>query len=281
MSSLRRRGRTGAWTNRPGPYPACWQWPALDIAGRIIGESCDAASNRHVRAIYYWQAGRCAICGIQQDPGRSGHGLVLDHDHGTNLTRGLLCNRCNMEEGRSKREIFRAYRHRYPALILGVTVPHNAVCIDASCDCLGLARERWLTEVVESGITDVAQLGTLMDVLERGTTRYSTCASLGGHQCCEHGPQTLPPRGRLRCTACRGWGWDSSGTSECAQCLGEGHLPPAPKYALGRLEAAARSLLATQPCVTPLTDEQAGAANHAAILLERAAAVLRTAELLP
>lgn len=34
------------------------------------------------------QAGLCAIC-------QGDHTLVLDHDHKTGLTRGLLCNKCN------------------------------------------------------------------------------------------------------------------------------------------------------------------------------------------
>jgi hypothetical protein len=33
--------------------------------------------------------GNCEICGIKTD------GLVLDHDHATNMFRGLLCNSCN------------------------------------------------------------------------------------------------------------------------------------------------------------------------------------------
>lgn len=40
------------------------------------------------------QGGGCAICGTD-DPGRGNKHFHVDHDHTSNLVRGLLCNNCN------------------------------------------------------------------------------------------------------------------------------------------------------------------------------------------
>ena len=39
------------------------------------------------------QEGKCKICGIHQD--ELNKKLVVDHDHNTNIIRGLLCDKCN------------------------------------------------------------------------------------------------------------------------------------------------------------------------------------------
>lgn len=44
------------------------------------------------------QDGRCAICGTTEPKGR-GNRLVIDHDHKTELHRGLLCSNCNVALG--------------------------------------------------------------------------------------------------------------------------------------------------------------------------------------
>lgn len=51
------------------------------------------------------QDGRCAICGsyVNGDSGRSN--LCVDHDHYTNLTRGLLCSNCNRGLGCFKEDL--------------------------------------------------------------------------------------------------------------------------------------------------------------------------------
>jgi hypothetical protein len=38
------------------------------------------------------QGGRCRLCGVATT-------LVVDHDHGTGLIRGLLCSPCNLGLG--------------------------------------------------------------------------------------------------------------------------------------------------------------------------------------
>jgi len=40
------------------------------------------------------QGGRCGICGSDREA------LVVDHDHQSGFVRGLLCNACNLAEGR-------------------------------------------------------------------------------------------------------------------------------------------------------------------------------------
>lgn len=46
-----------------------------------------------VDALYELQDERCGICGYR---GR----LVVDHDHGSGMVRGLLCSGCNTREGK-------------------------------------------------------------------------------------------------------------------------------------------------------------------------------------
>ena len=50
-------------------------------------------SNEHWCEILEWQDNKCACCG-SLDPG-SLHGWHTDHDHDTEVIRGILCFRCN------------------------------------------------------------------------------------------------------------------------------------------------------------------------------------------
>jgi Recombination endonuclease VII len=45
------------------------------------------------------QGGGCAICGAT-DPGSNRRYLFVDHDHSTDLIRGLLCANCNLALGK-------------------------------------------------------------------------------------------------------------------------------------------------------------------------------------
>ncbi|WP_436960832.1 endonuclease domain-containing protein [Streptomyces sp. SudanB182_2057] len=93
--------------------PACWSWPTtrpdrddterrfwdgIDTTGygeKVLELLQEAASalDADRTVLGTWQADRCAVCG------RTGHRLVLDHDHATGLVRGWLCVSCNTREG--------------------------------------------------------------------------------------------------------------------------------------------------------------------------------------
>ena len=68
-----------------------------------------------------YQDGGCALCG------RVRNDLELDHDHRTNLIRGMLCRECNLllgEYERKKRLFahFEAYLQEPPMKVLGLSV---------------------------------------------------------------------------------------------------------------------------------------------------------------
>ncbi|MEV4970548.1 endonuclease domain-containing protein [Streptomyces scopuliridis] len=83
--------------------PVCWSW------GAAIPEGHDDYRS----AFKAWHAARCAVCGYRDVR------LVDDHDHGTGLIRGLLCRSCNGREPYDD-GLFRKYRERTPAQILGI-----------------------------------------------------------------------------------------------------------------------------------------------------------------
>ncbi|WBB62107.1 endonuclease domain-containing protein [Streptomyces sp. WMMC500] len=121
-------------TPPPGrEVPACHEWtpPAAPSCGAAAPAAASAApaavrsagAGGALAAIRRWQAGRCAVCGLS--PAR----LVIDHHHVSGLVRGLLCESCNVAEGRrtsSYAEPYASYRRRPPALIVGLTerYPH-------------------------------------------------------------------------------------------------------------------------------------------------------------
>ena len=46
--------------------------------------------------LYANQNGKCYLCGVRKDMlGKGQNRLHVDHDHETNMVRGLLCNTCN------------------------------------------------------------------------------------------------------------------------------------------------------------------------------------------
>ncbi|WP_352243032.1 endonuclease domain-containing protein [Lentzea sp. NBRC 105346] len=100
--------------------PACHEWPP-PVPGQTVAQ---------------WQAGRCAICGV---PG----GSVVDHCHRTGLFRGFLCTGCNTREGLRCELIFRLYRERPPAVILGQT--HQYVGYGYSFDN-GAEPQQWVRD---------------------------------------------------------------------------------------------------------------------------------------
>lgn len=89
--------------------PACWSWP--------IPENREGDP---YRVLERWHDGRCALCGHTER-------LVDDHDHdrAEGLIRGMLCQGCNLTEGRSSMDIVRKYRERHPAVILDLRIPYG------------------------------------------------------------------------------------------------------------------------------------------------------------
>ncbi len=68
-----------------------------------------------------YQYGGCALCG------KVSNSLELDHDHHSNLIRGMLCRDCNrlLDEYEKKRRRFlhyEAYLQEPPAKVLGLSV---------------------------------------------------------------------------------------------------------------------------------------------------------------
>lgn len=111
--------------------PVCWSWPVPanvatwtrprdpelpdELNDLFAKQDSKDPEDRARSLLTWWQDGRCAICGHR-------NGLVEDHDHDTGLTRGQLCQSCNIREGiyRGDDSPFGRYRQRPPATILGV-----------------------------------------------------------------------------------------------------------------------------------------------------------------
>ncbi len=72
-----------------------WQlkFPEKRLAQRL---KLYGLSVEEYRSMESRQGGVCAICKLS-DPR---HRLSVDHDHGTDVVRGLLCSRCNLVLGR-------------------------------------------------------------------------------------------------------------------------------------------------------------------------------------
>lgn len=100
--------------------PSCWGWTVThsQSARALTSLTADTqfeAEGTGSVVLDEWQAGRCAICG-EAEP------LVVDHDHQSGLVRGLLCRRCNTNEGIDGRPatVYQRYRELPPTRILGV-----------------------------------------------------------------------------------------------------------------------------------------------------------------
>ena len=86
---------------------ACWSRPVP--AALPVFPTRDAA-DQYLSDWHEWQ---CAACG-------SLYPEVSDHDHDTGMVRGRLCRSCNVREGKAGTPLFRNYRQRNPASILGI-----------------------------------------------------------------------------------------------------------------------------------------------------------------
>jgi len=95
--------------------PACWAWPDPD---RALLREAGSDTDEQWALMRDWHEGRCAICG--KTPRR----LVEDHCHDSGLTRGFLCDQCNIREGYRFRSEYSMYRECDPAVILGFRIPY-------------------------------------------------------------------------------------------------------------------------------------------------------------
>ncbi|MEU9442897.1 endonuclease domain-containing protein [Streptomyces sp. NPDC048304] len=113
--------------------PICWGWPVpngLDgwmasqsktfdelLVEQALGRALDSLDDKASALLAHWQDGRCAICGHRRS-------LIEDHDHATGMTRGWLCQGCNVQEGmyRDRDNLFGKYRERHPTKMLGLKI---------------------------------------------------------------------------------------------------------------------------------------------------------------
>jgi hypothetical protein len=113
--------------------PVCWGWPVPDdpaawmasqaktfderLMEQALGAILNSPDSKASSLLAHWQDGRCAICGHRRS-------LVEDHDHATCMTRGWLCQGCNVQEGvyRDPDTLFGKYRERHPTKMLGLSI---------------------------------------------------------------------------------------------------------------------------------------------------------------
>ncbi|MEU9998042.1 endonuclease domain-containing protein [Streptomyces sp. NPDC050848] len=118
--------------------PACWSWPVpddlssweppveysvgpvehqlpQDVVAQLVAFD-RTPDGRAWSMLSWWQAGRCALCGVATPD------LAEDHDHVSGLVRGYLCRSCNTREGLNGAPDtpFGRYRAKHPTAILGL-----------------------------------------------------------------------------------------------------------------------------------------------------------------
>jgi hypothetical protein len=96
-------------TNTLSLTPVCWEWEVPDTFSSF---------NPFTR-IEEWQAGRCGICGKLDT-------LVMDHDHETDLCRGMICRSCNYHESvDSHSEPYASWRRVSVCSLLKIDLPYT------------------------------------------------------------------------------------------------------------------------------------------------------------
>lgn len=97
--------------------PVCWSW---DISQEALAAAYRARTTEDAfNVLMEWQLGRCAICGVHDQE------ICLDHDHETDLIRGILCSSCNLQEGRVDYRAIVKYRHINPAYLLDMRIRYR------------------------------------------------------------------------------------------------------------------------------------------------------------
>jgi hypothetical protein len=116
------------WNWAP-PTEAIWEWARTDhYFHKPVKDEEEVA----FRVLVRWCRYRCGICGTSDERRR----IVVDHDHRTNMARGLLCRECNCREGFGGGSVFGMYRERPPALVCDVKITWWSLLLPASPDLL-------------------------------------------------------------------------------------------------------------------------------------------------
>jgi hypothetical protein len=102
--------------------PACWDWAVTEDHRIQVAALAEDGFPEARELLTVWQDNRCALCGYRRDR------LVMDHCHRTTLVRGLLCQGCNVREGKAGRNSdprISGYRTQNPATMLGLQVIYH------------------------------------------------------------------------------------------------------------------------------------------------------------
>lgn len=89
------------------------KWPLVDLDIKAKSEMFYNEQSHDMHVLEAFQQRRCAICGHKDN-------LQIDHCHESGFIRGLLCQPCNIGEGKSDHPTYIAYRRVYPTKVLGL-----------------------------------------------------------------------------------------------------------------------------------------------------------------